>query len=306
MDNYENEVETFNSDINKINYGEESEEKAVIDKDEEEDKENFATRLKSKKGILGLLGGILVILLKFKGIVFLVLSKLKFMFILLKLGKFASTIGSMLFMIVIYAQIYGWTFGVGFVVLLLIHEMGHYMVAKAIKLDVSLPIFIPFVGAAIRLKEEPKDAVIEAKVAIGGPLIGSLGSLICLIIGFLFNQDVFVALAYTGFMINLFNLIPLHPLDGGRIVSAISPKLWFIGIPIGVVALFKAFNPIIILLLIFGVIKVVEQYKSTDKSYYEVRRSTRWIFALSYFGLMLLLGLGITYVHGIHANMLIS
>jgi Zn-dependent proteases len=209
-------------------------------------------------------------------------------------------------MIVIYAQIYGWTFGAGFVLLLLIHEMGHYMAAKAIKLDVSLPIFIPFVGAAIRMKEEPKDAVIEAKVAIGGPLIGSLGALICFMFGFLFKQDVFVALAYTGFMINLFNLIPLHPLDGGRIVSAISPKLWLIGIPIGVVALFKAFNPIIILLLIFGVIKVVEQYKSTDKSYYEVRTSTRWIFALSYFGLMLLLGLGITYVHGIHANMLIG
>jgi Zn-dependent protease len=306
MDNYQNEVETFNSDINKINYEEESEEKVVIDKDDERGKENFATRLKSKKGILGLLGGILIILLKFKGIIFLVLSKLKFMFILLKLGKFASTIGSMLFMIVIYAQIYGWAFGVGFVALLLIHEMGHYMAAKAIKLDVSLPIFIPFVGAAIRMKEEPKDAVIEAKVAIGGPLIGSLGALICLILGFLFKQDVFVALAYTGFMLNLFNLIPVHPLDGGRIVSAISPKLWLIGIPIGIIALFKAFNPIIILLLILGIIKVVEQYKSTDKSYYEVKTATRWIFALSYFGLMLLLGLGITYVHGIHANMLIG
>lgn len=306
MDNHKNEVEVFGSNINEINNTDDSEEKADIDIDKENDKGNFATRLKSKKGILGLLGGILLILLKFKGIIFLVLGKLKFVFILLKLGKFASTIGSMLFMIVIYAQIYGWIFGAGFVILLLIHEMGHYITAKAIKLDVSLPIFIPFVGAAIRMKEEPQDAVIEAKLAIGGPLIGSLGALICLILGFLLRQDVLVALAYTGFMINLFNLIPLHPLDGGRIVSAISPKLWLIGIPIGIIALFKAFNPIIVLLLILGIIKVVEQYKSTDKSYYEVKTSTRWIFALSYFGLMLLLGLGITYVHGIHANILIG
>lgn len=306
MDSDKNEIETFNDNINESNIEDSNQEKSNIDINTEKDKGNFAERLKSKKGILGLLGGILLILLKFKGIMFFVLGKLKFMFILLKLGKFASTIGSMLFMIVIYAQIYGWTFGAGFVILLLIHEMGHYITAKAIKLDVSLPIFIPFVGAAIRMKEEPKDAVIEAKLAIGGPLIGSLGALICLILGFLFKEDVFVALAYTGFMLNLFNLIPLHPLDGGRVVSAISPKLWLIGIPIGIIALFKAFNPIIILLLILGVIKVIEQYKSTDKSYYEVKTSTRWIFALSYFGLMLLLGVGMTFIHGIHSAILIQ
>lgn len=306
MDSYKNEIETFNDNINESNIEDSNQEKSNIDINTEKDKGNFAERLKSKKGILGLLGSIVVILLKFKAITFLVLSKLKFIFILLKLGKFASTIGSMLFMIVIYAQIYGWAFGAGFVVLLLIHEMGHYMTAKAIKLDVSLPIFIPFVGAAIRMREEPKDAVIEAKLAMGGPLIGSLGALICFIIGFLLKQDVFVALAYTGFMINLFNLIPLHPLDGGRIVSAISPKLWLMGIPIGVIALFKAFNPIIVLLLILGVIKVVEQYRNPDKQYYKVKTSTRWIFALSYFGLMLVLGIAITYVHGIHSTILLQ
>lgn len=304
MDNYKNEI--INDNINESNIEDSNQEKSNIDTNTEKDKGNFLERLKSKKGILGLLGGILLILLKFKGIVFLVLGKLKFMFILLKLGKFASTIGSMLFMIVMYAQIYGWTFGAGFVILLLIHEMGHYITAKAIKLDVSLPIFIPFVGALITMKDEPKDAVIEAKLAMGGPLIGSLGALICLILGFLFKEEVFVALAYTGFMLNLFNLIPLHPLDGGRVVSAISPKLWLIGIPIGIIALFKAFNPIIILLLILGVIKVIEQHKSTDKSYYEVKTSTRWIFALSYFGLMLLLGVGMTFIHGIHSAILIQ
>jgi Zn-dependent protease len=107
-------------------------------------------------------------------------------------------------------------------------------------------------------------------------------------------------------MLNLFNLIPVHPLDGGRVVSAISPKLWLIGIPIGIIALFKAFNPIIVLLLILGVAKVIEQYRNPDKSYYEVKTSIRFIFALSYFGLMLLLGIGITYIHGIHSSILIQ
>ncbi|OOM79283.1 peptidase family M50 [Clostridium puniceum] len=300
MDNYENKIEVINSNVNE----DLEEEKINADIETENKKENFATRLKSKKGLLGILGIFLLAILKFKAIIFLVLGKLKFLLVLLKLGKFASTIGSMLFMIVIYAQMYGWIFGIGFVILLLVHEMGHYMVAKSIKLDVSLPIFIPFVGAAIRMKEEPKDAVIEAKMAIGGPLVGSLGALVCLLLGFLLKKDVLIALAYTGFMLNLFNLIPLHPLDGGRIVSAISPKLWLIGIPIGIIALFKAFNPIIVLLLILGVIKVIEQYRNPNKYYYKVKTSTRWIFALNYFGLMLLLGLGITYVHGIHLNMI--
>lgn len=89
------------------------------------------------------------------------------------------------------------------------------------------------------MKEEPKDAVTEAKVAMGGPLIGSLGALICFILYFSLKENFLMALAYTGFMLNLFNLIPLHPLDGGRIVSAISPRLWIIGIPIAAIALFK-------------------------------------------------------------------
>jgi len=304
MDNYKNEVDIFNSNVNTNNTEDSNEEKINEDIEIENKEDNFATRLKSQKGVLGILGAFLLVLLKFKAIIFLVLSKLKFILVLFKLGKFASTIGSMLFMIVIYAQLYGWAFGIGFVVLLLVHEMGHYLTAKSIKIDVSLPIFIPFVGAAIRIKEEPKDATTEAILAIGGPLVGSIGALICLLLGFLLKQDVLIALAYTGFMLNLFNLIPLHPMDGGRIVSAISPKLWFIGIPIGLIALFKAFNPIIVLLLILGVTKVIEQYRNTDKSYYEVKTSTRWIFALSYFGLMLLLGVGITYVHGIHVNMI--
>lgn len=265
----------------------------------EEEKETLITRLKKKQGIWGLLAGAFVVLLKFKTIIFLLLTKLKFLFILLKLSKFASTFGSMILMIYVYAQMYGWAFGIGFVMLLFVHEMGHYLSAKKIKLDVTLPLFIPFVGAFISMKEEPKDAVIEAKLAAGGPLLGSLGALVCLIMYFLFDEEFFMALAYTGFMLNLFNLIPLHPLDGGRIVSAISPKLWLIGIPIGVIALFKFFNPIILFMLVLGVIQVYKQYKNPDKSYYEVKASERAIFAIIYFGLILFLGIGITSIHGV-------
>lgn len=289
---------------NEEDYYNEKEDIDIIDY--EKKNESFAARLRNRKGIFGILGAILLVLIKFKAILIFILMKFKFLFILLKLGKFASTLISMLLMIVIYAEIYGWAFGLGFVLLLFIHEVGHYLSAKIVKLDVTLPIFIPFVGAAIRMKEEPKDAVTEAKVAIGGPLLGSFGALICLVLYFLIQENFLAALAYSGFILNLFNLIPLHPLDGGRVVSAVSPKLWLIGIPIGVIALVKFFNPILLILLVLGVMHLINQYKNPNKSYYKVKPSTRLVFALAYFSLMLLLGIGITYIHGIHAAMLIQ
>lgn len=261
---------------------------------------------KDKKGLWGIIGIIIAVLVKIKSIIILIFTKLKFLLIFFKLGKFASTLISMILMILVYAKIYGWVFGLGFVILLFVHEMGHYLIARAVKLDVTLPLFIPFVGALISMKEEPRDAVTEAKVAIGGPLIGSLGALICFILYFYLKENFLMALAYTGFMLNLFNLIPLRPLDGGRIVSAISPKLWFVGIPIAVIALFKFFNPIILLLLVLGILQVINEYKNPNKTYYEVKPGTRWIFAFMYFGLILFLGIGIAYIHGIHEYMLVK
>ncbi|APM37669.1 site-2 protease family protein [Clostridium kluyveri] len=317
MDKYNRETESSDFHVSRDNDIEryivnDSIEKYIVQGNVETKKENLPTIAKSKKnkkdkkGIWGIIGIIIAALIKLKSIIILIFAKLKFLLIFFKLGKFASTLISMLLMILVYAKIYGWAFGLGFVVLLFVHEMGHYLSAKAVKLDVTLPLFIPFVGALISMKEEPKDAVTEAKVAIGGPLIGSLGALICFILYFSLKENFLMALAYTGFMLNLFNLIPLHPLDGGRIVSAISPKLWFIGIPIAAIALFKFFNPIILLLLILGIFQVINQYKNPDKAYYEVNPATRWIFAFMYFGLILFLGMGIAYIHGIHEYMLVK
>lgn len=302
MDNHETEMKNINLNISE----DDNDEKDIISINAEGKKENFITKLKDKKGLLGILGAVLLVLVKFKSILIFVLAKFKFIIIFLKLGKFASTLISMLLMIVVYAKMYGWAFGLGFVLLLFIHEMGHYLSARFIKLDVTLPIFIPFVGAAIRMKEEPKDAVTEAKLAMGGPVLGSLGALLCLALYFILKEDFLMALAYSGFVLNLFNLIPLHPLDGGRTVSAISPKLWLIGIPIGIIALLKFFNPIILIMLVLGVIQVISQFKNPNKSYYDVKPLTRLAFALAYFGLMLMLGLGITYIHGINVNMVIQ
>ena len=255
---------------------------------------------KKKRGLFGILAVVLAILAKFKFMLLFILGKLKFVFVILKFGKFASTLGSMLLMIFVYAQMFGWAYGLGFVLLIFSHEMGHYIAAKKVNIDVSGPVFIPFVGAFISMKDEPDNAITEAKIAAGGPILGSLAALICVLFYVLTNSQLFLALAYSGFMINLFNLIPIHPMDGGRIVTAISPKIWFIGIPILLFISIKFFNPILILFLISGCVQAFKQWKKPKSDYYNTSTSTKITFSLIFFGLITLLGLGIFYIHTIH------
>jgi len=261
---------------------------------------SLVNNVKEKKGLWAILGVLLALLAKFKFVLLLILGKLKFLLIILKLGKFASTLGSMFVMIFFYAQMFGWAYGLGFVLLIFAHEMGHYIVAKNVDIDVSGPVFIPFVGAFINMREQPKNALIEAKIAAGGPILGSLAALACVLFYMLTSNPLFLALAYSGFMINLFNLIPLHPLDGGRIVTAISPKIWFIGIPILLFVSIKFFNPILILFLIMGCVQAFKQWKKTNEDYYNTSITTKITFSLIFFGLIIVLGLGIFYIHGIH------
>jgi len=255
---------------------------------------------REKKGLWGILGVSLAILAKFKFIIFFIFAKLKFLLIILKLGKFASTLGSMLVMIFIYAQIFGWAYGLGFVLLIFFHEMGHYIAAKIVNINVSGPVFIPFVGAFISMKDQPTNATTEAKIAAGGPILGSVAALCCVLFYMVTDNNLFLALAYSGFMINLFNLIPIHPLDGGRIVTAISPKIWFIGIPMLLYVSIKFFNPIIIIFLIMGCVQAFKQWKNPSADYYNTSIPTKIVFSLIYFGLIAFLGIGIFSIHDIH------
>jgi Zn-dependent protease len=247
--------------------------------------------LTNKKTIWAVLGSALA-----------VLGKFKFLFVFLKLGKFSTTFISMFIMIWIYAVTFGWAFGIGFVGLLFVHEMGHYIMARRLDIDVSTPLFIPFVGALISMKQMPKDATTEAKLALGGPVLGSIGALVCVLFYYVDGHDIFLALAYTGFMLNLFNLIPMYPIDGGRIVSAISPKIWLVGIPIMIIVAYRFFNPILLVFIIFGILQAISQRKNPNKLYYDTEPSARLTFAALYFGLIALLGYGMYYIHNIHGT----
>ena len=159
----------------------------------------------------------------------LLLGKLKYVLVILKFLKL-QTLLSMFIYLGTYALIFGWKFAVALVYLLFIHEMGHAYAAKRIKLPVSPAVFIPFMGAVIGMKEMPKSAKDEGFVAYMGPLFGLLSFLPAIPLYVYTHEPFWGLLIILGGMINLFNLIPITPLDGGRIAAGISTKLWGLGI----------------------------------------------------------------------------
>ncbi len=136
--------------------------------------------------------------------------------------------------------------------LIFVHEMGHVYVAWRQGLPITAPIFIPFMGALIIAKAESKSAWNAATMGIGGPIAGSLAALACWWLYTTTQNELFLGLAYVGFLLNLFNLLPVFPLDGGWITGAVSPYLWLVGI-VGLGAGFVAgyfHNPMIIILVV--------------------------------------------------------
>lgn len=220
---------------------------------------------------------------------FLVLPLLKFIPVILKSG------GTMLLTIWIYAAIWGWKWGVGFVLLLLLHECGHLVVARWFGLPVSAPMFIPFMGAFIALKEAPRNAWMEACVGIGGPILGSAAAFACHLIGLSFGLPLFVALAWSAYFLNLFNLTPVGMLDGGRIASALSPWLWVPGLAVLGWIGWTHPNFIVWLVLLLSLPRVISLFrKRTDEEqrYFEVASEQRWLMAAMYFGLIVALVFG--------------
>jgi Zn-dependent protease len=219
----------------------------------------------------------------------------------LKFGKLLPAVATMLLSIGVYAAMFGWQYAVGFVALLLIHEMGHYVAARHRGLDVGLPTFIPFVGAWVELKDLPHDAETEAYVGMAGPLVGSAGALACFYLARDQGSSLLLALAYSGFFLNLFNLIPLAPFDGGRITAAISPRLWLLGAPLLDALFFYSPSPLLILMAVLALPNVVKAWRGLrtpeEQTYYTVRAETRVSYAAVYLGLAAFLAIMCEQLH---------
>jgi Zn-dependent protease len=243
-------------------------------------------------------GGILAGILAALG---LVLGKLQYvLLVVLKFKGIWLTLVSTAVTALLYTQIFGWAFGIGIVLLILIHESGHLVVARVMGLPVSLPVMIPFLGAFVSMKQQPRTVAQESLMAIGGPVLGSIAAGLCYV-GYLVMPDssagqLLRALAYFGFLINLFNLVPVTPLDGGRVLSLLSK--WFnvagLAIAAGLLLFGNFHSPVLFLVLIFGAFSTFQRFRSTtlNPAYYAVNPQTKVLVGALYLALLVGLGVG--------------
>jgi Zn-dependent protease len=230
-------------------------------------------------------------------------AKLKAVLLLLPKLKILTTSGSMLVSVAAYSLIWGWKFALGFVLLMLVHEMGHVIQLRREGIQASAPLFIPFFGAAVWSKSLGDNALAEARVGLAGPVLGSLGAALCIPIAEATGNDFWKALAFTGFFLNLFNLLPVVPLDGGRAMAAMAPWMWFAGLVAMLVLAFAYPNPIILLIALLAAYETWRRWRSLRaggegvRSYYRVPPRYRALVALVYLGLIALLVLGMDATH---------
>ena len=238
------------------------------------------------------------------------LAKLKALLLVLGNLKLITTAGTMAVSVAAYSVLWGWTFALGFVVLLFVHEMGHVIQLRREGVRASTPMFIPFLGAFITAKTLGDNAAAEARVGLAGPVLGGLGSAACLVIWQLTGNTYWEALAFVGFLLNLFNLLPVSPLDGGRAMAAMAPAMWFVGLAMMVVFLFVTHfrNPIVLLFILIGGMDSWRRWQARRnggpevQAYYRVSPVTRATVAVTYLALVGLFVLGMTATN-LHATL---
>lgn len=220
----------------------------------------------------------------------------------LKWGKLATSAGSMLLSLAVYAAIWGWRYAAGFIGLLFAHEMGHYIAARQRGLKVGAPAFIPFMGAWIALQDQPADVETEAYVALAGPLVGTISALAVYLWARSENSGLLLAIAYSGLFLNLFNLLPISPLDGGRVTAVLSPRIWLLGVPILLALMLYRPSPMLIVVAVLAAPQLMKAWRYDSKApeniaYYGIPLQTKLEYGLTYLALTALLAVMTYDVH---------
>lgn len=228
-------------------------------------------------------------------------AKLKLLLLVLPKIKLFTTSATMLVSVGAYTLIWGWKFAVGFVLLLFVHEMGHVIQLRREGVKASAPMFIPFLGAVIAARSFGGNALSEARVGLAGPIVGSLAAAALIPIASATGNDLFTALAFTGFFLNLFNLLPVVPLDGGRAMAALSPWMWLVGLAALAALTFAFPNPIMPLILLLGGMETWRRWRQRNspesQEYHRVSALNRVLVAGVYLALIVLLAVGMTHTH---------
>jgi Zn-dependent protease len=233
------------------------------------------------------------------------LAKLKAVLLLLPKIKLLSTAATALVSVGAYSLLWGWQFAVGFVVLLFIHEMGHVFALRREGIKASAPMFIPFLGAMISARSLGDNALAEARVGLAGPILGSIASAAVAVVGLVTHTGLLEALGYIGFFLNLFNLLPVVPLDGGRAMAAMAPWMWFLGFGVLAALDFIAPNPVLLIITLFAGFELYRRWERrrnptpAQTAYYKVSPRNRMLVGAVYIGLIVVLAVGMhfTYLH---------
>jgi Zn-dependent protease len=220
----------------------------------------------------------------------------------LKWGKLATSGGSMLLSLAIYATIWGWRYAAGFIALLFAHEMGHYVAARQRGLNVGAPAFIPFMGAWIALEDHPANVETEAYVAIAGPIVGTVAALAVYLWARSEDSGLLLAISYSGLFLNLFNLLPISPLDGGRVTAVLGPRVWFLGVPLLLALMLYRPGPMLVIVVILAVPQLMKAWRYDPKApenvaYYGVPLQTKLEYGVAYLALAALLAVMTYDVH---------
>jgi Zn-dependent protease len=218
--------------------------------------------------------------------------------------KLLITAGTALVSVAAYSLFFGWWFAAGFVALLFVHEMGHVIQLRREGIKATAPVFLPFMGAVVGMRQMPDDALAEARVGLAGPVLGTIGAAAVAAVGALTGSDLLLALAYFGFLINLFNLLPVIPLDGGRAAAAMSPWMWFAGLGVLVALVFlEPGNPILLIIALFAAYQTWHRWQQrktrslAQAAYYRVAPRHRLLVFAVYVGLIVALVFGMSETH---------
>jgi Zn-dependent protease len=224
----------------------------------------------------------------------------KFGVVLLKL-KSLVLVGSMAVSVAAYASIWGWKFALGFVLLIFVHEMGHVVVLRARGIKAGWPVFLPFLGAFVSMKSMPQSVYEEAESALAGPIAGTAGALVVGYFGHVNGSDLLRSLAFTGLLLNLFNLLPALPLDGGRVAGALHPAIWLAGLLALLGFEFYRPSPVIPILLVLGGFELYRRWRGRDsaasKVYFSLQPVQRARVGTAYVGLVVVILIGMHWTY---------
>jgi len=229
------------------------------------------------------------------------LAKFKTAALLVLKLKLFTTAGTMLVSVAAYAWLWGWRFAAGFVALLLVHELGHVIEARRQGIPVKGVYFVPFMGAVMLARNGGKDAAAQAWLGLAGPILGGAAAFVVWGIGEAVGSQLLVALAFTAFLLNLFNLIPLAPLDGGWATAVFHPLFWVVGLA-GLVALaFVWPSPVLFIVIAVGGFELWQRWRRRNdpalQRYLDVHPRQRLAIAAVYLCLAAALALGMSASH---------